>query len=258
MMPDVQSEPDTRNVVLDAVGITGLRYPVTFVDGQLTQQGIADIEITVQLPAERRGTHMSRMVEIVDQCLTSFNPHDLARTMKHTAQRLEAEHVELRIAMPFVVAVVAPVTRTPSWQTMDMEISAQYSSGLLTVDTKVRADVTTLCPCSKAVSDYGAHNQRSHVDVAVVGSGDSPYPISVLDLAELARNCGSSPMVPLLKRPDERAVTMEAYDHPAFVEDVARDLSTALRRRSVSHRIEVRSIESIHSHDALARTLWAC
>jgi GTP cyclohydrolase IB len=120
----------------------------------------------------------------------------------------------------------------------------------------VVAEVTSLCPCSKAVSDYGAHNQRSRVTLTVVGDLNDPYPLPALEAAELAREVGSCAVYPLIKRVDERAITMMAYDRPAFVEDMVRDLSRLCRSRGFTHDIEVQNLESIHGHDASARISW--
>ncbi len=114
------------------------------------------------------------------------------------------------------------------------------------------SEVTSLCPCSRAISDYGAHNQRSQVTLTLLGDGDNPYPLPVHEIVAAIRTVGSAPVFPVVKRPDERVITMQAYDHPAFVEDMVRDLSLWCRSRSLAHRVAVRNIESIHSHDAIA------
>jgi GTP cyclohydrolase I len=116
----------------------------------------------------------------------------------------------------------------------------------------VTTDVTTLCPCSKAISDYGAHNQRSEITLQVAGTADAPYPLPVHEMVALLRAAGSAPVIPLIKRPDERVVTMQAYDHPAFVEDTIRDISLVCREKGLNHTVRAKNLESIHSHDAVA------
>jgi GTP cyclohydrolase I len=253
-MHDIQDSTDERGVALDHVGVTGLRQPVLFDDGHVSQDGIADLEITVQLPAERRGTHMSRMVQIADEHLRVLVPCNLPAVLKEIAHRLDAESVALRLDMPFATRVRAPATGVGSWQPHDLTFRARANrTDGPVVETTITTDVTSLCPCSKAISDYGAHNQRSQVTVTVRGLGDDPYPLRVCEAVTLARAVGSAPVFPAIKRPDERVLTMQAFDRPAFVEDMARDLALACDARQLDYRIHVRNVESIHSHDAIAR-----
>jgi GTP cyclohydrolase I len=158
----------------------------------------------------------------------------------------------LTMALPFATRVVAPASGAEAWQVHDLSLRGALGEYELEVETTVTAEVTSLCPCSKAVSDYGAHNQRSQVALTVLGDADDPYPVPVHEIAEMIRRVGSAPVYPLVKRPDERVITMQAYDHPAFVEDMVRDVSLACRARGLPHRVNVRNIESIHSHDAIA------
>ncbi len=255
-LPDIQNEPDERGIALDEVGITNLRYPVTFSDGQLEHAGIAQIEITVALPASRRGTHMSRMVELVDNYLREFDPRAMPTILKSAAHRFDAEGVRIAVDLSLATPVKAPASGRVSWQTHDVRVMGQLDPHQTTVDTSVSSDVTSLCPCSKAISDYGAHNQRSQITLTTSGSSDDPYPFSVSEAVHLIRAVGSCPVYPVVKRHDERAITMEAYDNPAFVEDMARDLSQVCRRRGLTHSVQVRSMESIHSHDAIAGLTW--
>ena len=252
-LPDKQSEADTRGVRIDQVGIIGLRHPLVFDDGITRQSGIADIELTVALPSDVRGTHMSRMVRVVADDLQILDPHDLPRVLKMAADRLCVDEVMVRVKLPFAIRVTAPVSDSRDWQVHDLKMLGRLSSGLATVDAMVTTDVTSLCPCSRAVSDYGAHNQRSRVSLTVRGDGDQVYPIRVSEIADLIRSVGSSPVYPFVRRPDERAITMAAFDNPVFVEDMVRDLAMACEARGVAYRIEARNLESIHSHDAIAR-----
>jgi GTP cyclohydrolase I len=255
-LPDIQDQPDVRGIELDSVGIAGLRYPVTFNDGAVRQQAIATVAITVRLPAHRRGTHMSRMVEITHDHLQDLDPRTLTTTLKAVGHRLDASGVAIRLAMPVATRVTAPVSGATAWQTHDLELTGRLDADVFTLDTTLTSEVTSLCPCSKAISDYGAHNQRSRISLTVTGTGDAPYPLPVNEAVEMIRGVGSCPVYPVVKRPDERDLTMYAHDHPAFVEDIARDLSLGCRARGLQHSVQVVNIESIHSHDAIASVAW--
>ena len=255
-LPDLQDERDQRGIDLDQVGVANVRYPVTFNDGVTTQRAIAAFDVTVTLPADRRGTHMSRMLEVVHEHLQNLQPRELPRILKTAADRLDVEDVRLKVSLPLTLLVTAPESRREAWQVCDISIQAQLRAGATEVITTFATDVTSLCPCSKAISDYGAHNQRSLVTLAAIGSGDDVYPLAVATAFQMIRNVGSCPVYPLIKRVDERSITMRVHDHPAFVEDIARDLSQACRLRGVAHEISVRNFESIHSHDAVASVAW--
>ncbi|MEU1931231.1 GTP cyclohydrolase, FolE2/MptA family [Streptomyces sp. NPDC019826] len=252
-MHDIQSETDSRGIEINEVGISGLRYPVYFEDGCLRQDGIADIAITVRLQHDRRGTHMSRMVALAHDHLQRFDPRQLPQVLKMGAELLDAPAVTVTVAMPISTTVVAPASGRESKQVHDVRIEGHWDNGDVTVATAVTSEVTSLCPCSKAISDYGAHNQRSRITLNVTGQGDTPYPLTVQSAVRLLTSSASAPVVPLVKRGDERVLTMQAYDHPVFVEDMARDVSLACRDRGLRHSVRIRNLESIHSHDAVAR-----
>lgn len=256
-LPDIQDQPDARGVALDAVGIAGVRVPTTFDDGGTVQAGFATFDFSVTLPEERRGTHMSRMVELIHDELNVLAPQDLPRVLKTAAQRMEVDSLTISASMALGFEVVSPASGKRSFQPADIVIAAGVEPHKVSVSTQLTTQVTSLCPCSKAISDYGAHNQRSDVTIAVSAHGDAPYPCSVADLFARARNVGSCAIFPLIKRPDERAITMIAFDRPAFVEDMARDLSVQLRAAGLAHSISIRNFESIHSHDAVAQVSWA-
>ncbi|MEU4009772.1 GTP cyclohydrolase, FolE2/MptA family [Streptomyces pseudogriseolus] len=251
-MHDIQNQADSRGIAIDEVGISGLRYPVTFDDGHTRQHGIADISVTVGLQADRRGTHMSRMIALVHEELATLDPQDLPIALKRGLSLLEAPSLGVTLSMPIATTVTAPASKRQSWQAHDVTITGRVAASICTVATTVTTDVTSLCPCSKAISDYGAHNQRSEVTLTVTGTADAPYPLAIHESVELLRSVGSAPVLPLIKRPDERVVTMQAYDHPVFVEDIIRDISLACREKGLNHVIQARNLESIHSHDAIA------
>lgn len=256
-MRDIQSEFDARGIAIDQVGIAGLRLPTTMSDGHLEQSGIATVELTVGLQGDRRGTHMSRLVQVASQQLAEFEPGELPIVLKTLRAVLDAPTASLTIGLPVAVEVKAPVTGMASNNVIDVAFTGISAARGSRITTTVTATTTSLCPCSKEISDYGAHNQRSLVTVSVEGDGDDPYPVAVLPLYELIATSGSCPVVPLLKRPDERHVTMQAFDRPVFVEDIIRDISQALRAQEVPHSVAVRNLESIHEHDAVATCSWS-
>lgn len=256
-LPDIQSAVDARGINIDEVGIAGVRYPLLFTDGDLVQSGIANIEMTVALPADRRGTHMSRMVQGVEAHLSQVNPYDLHRAFKSIAGALDTVDLRISVTLPVATVVVSPASANHGYQVHDLSLRGRLVNGAFCLQTTLTTDVTTLCPCSKAISDYGAHNQRSRVSLTVRGDDDVPYPVPVAELVQIIRSSASCPVFPVVKRPDERAITMAAYDNPKFVEDLIRDLTLSCREHGVPHQIEARNIESIHSHDAVARLSWA-
>lgn len=255
-LPDIQDQPDARGIELDEVGIAGVRYPVTVDDGSSIHSGIASVDMTVTLPAERRGTHMSRMVELIHEHIVELDPREWPTVLKSVVTRLEVEAARLKVVLPVAFEVHAPTSGRAAWQPADATFEALLEEGVVEARTTLEAEVTSLCPCSKAISDYGAHNQRSEVALTVIGEGDEAYPLPIRRHFELIRSIGSSPVYPLIKRVDERTVTMRAHDNPAFVEDMARDLSMACRGLGHGHAIRVRNLESIHSHDAVAQVAW--
>jgi GTP cyclohydrolase I len=255
-LPDIQSQTDDRGVVIDKVGISGLRYPVSFDDDRLTQSGIADFEVTVELPADRRGTHMSRMVQAVQTNFQTVNPHAFPALLKATVDLLEVKVAAVSLMMPLAVRVRAPSSGQEGCQVHDLHLRGRHCADAFLLETTVSSDVTTLCPCSKAISDYGAHNQRTRVSLTICGDGDTPYPLDVSTMIDLIRENCSHPVFPVVKRSDERALTMAAYDNPMFVEDLIRQLSLKCRAQNITHRVELRTLESIHSHDAVAKTQW--
>ncbi len=255
-LPDVQAGVDGRGIAIDEVGISGLRYPITFTDGEVTQRGVATVEMTVALPMECRGTHMSRMVEAVEFFFTEVDPRELRPAFKSAAALLDATDLRLALGLPIATRVVSPSSERCGYQVHDIRLAGRLRDGDFSLVTTVTTEVTTLCPCSKEISDYGAHNQRSSVELSVHGEADNAYPLRITKLVQLIRDNASCPVYPIVKRPDERVITMSAYDNPKFVEDLIRDLSLKCREIGILHEISVRNIESIHSHDAIARLKW--
>lgn len=255
-LPDIQDEVDQRGIALDAVGVSGLRTPIRVLDGEIDSTGVGTAEFVVSLAPERRGTHMSRMVEMLAVQLRQFDPRQARVVISAAVDLLDTSsaRISFDLAIPFEVR--APVSNIPAWQAADVRFSIEGSATASSMTTTLTTHVTSLCPCSKAISEYGAHNQRSAVTLSVTGESDDLYPLTLTEMFALARRTGSCPIYPVIKRPDERWITMEAYDHPAFVEDMVRDLSSMCRARGLRHSISVRNFESIHSHDAVASLSW--
>lgn len=256
-MEDVQSRLDDRGIALEKVGVSGLRYPIVVLDrAQSKQQTVAVLAISVALPPNVKGTHMSRFVEVLDESRGEFTIHTIPLILRRVRERLEAESAQLEVKFPYFLQRQAPVSGATSL--MDYECSFRASGGPHGEDfaLSVRVPVTSLCPCSKEISDYGAHNQRGYIEISVFSSSDL---IWIEELVEIAEASGSSPVYPLLKRLDERYVTMRAYDNPAFVEDMVRNAASALRSdpRVLSFRVRAENEESIHNHVAFAETSWS-
>ncbi len=250
-MKDVQSEKDTRNIYLHQVGIRDLKYPVVIRNGEgETFPVTAQVSLFADLEGDQKGTHMSRFVEV----LTQDNQMDL-RHIRHLLEsirdRLEAKNSFCRIRFDYYMWKKAPVTGRESYLDLEVEYAGSLRDGELEFEMTVRTPVTTLCPCSKEISDYSAHNQRAIVSITVT----TDQYIWIEDLCRIAEESASCPVYSLLKRPDEKYVTEYAYDHPKFVEDVARDVKMRVdKMEGVKHYvIEVESLESIHNHSAYAK-----
>jgi GTP cyclohydrolase I len=257
IVTDVQAQPDLRGVRIDRVGIRRLRYPIVVDTRSGRQTSVAEWELTVALEAERRGTHMSRFVEALEaQRTTSLTGRRVIALVSDIATRLDAPAAQARCAFPVFIDRAAPVSGLRAQHAVDCSYHATVSPGETALRLGVRVPVTTLCPCSKEISEYGAHNQRGYVDLT-----DDAAPHADLDfgdLIEVAERAGSAGVYPLLKRADERHVTMQAYDAPAFVEDVVRNaaLDLAADPRISRFTVEAENHESIHDHSALAAITW--
>lgn len=260
-LPDVQASGDERGVALDNVGISGLRYPMTVecADGS-SQQTICEAQLAVALGPSARGTHMSRFVEALHEQRDALSPASVLAMAHDLAARLDADEASIRLAFPLFISREAPVTGREALLGIDCTLASRSRVGGAEVRVGARLPVTSLCPCSKEIADYSAHSQRGHVLIEVL---DSHWPAGVRGLwpEELLAICdqaASAPIYPLLKRPDERHVTMLAYDRPAFVEDLAREVALMLKadKRVGGFDLEVINQESIHDHQAFARLDW--
>ena len=249
-LPDHASERDDRRLPIDQVGIKRLRYPITVWDkNKQSQRTVADIAFSVGLPAEFKGTHMSRFIEVL-QDRDEFSLGTVPEILEHVQHRLEAEDAYLEIGFPYFLERTAPVSGARSLMEYRCRFDASRRGDTLDFVLCVQVPVKTLCPCSKAVSKYGAHNQRGLVDVELRFDGM----VWIEDVVEAVEACASSPLYALLKREDEKYVTERAYENPRFVEDLVRDVALAVRELPGVRwlRVSCENLESIHNHTAWA------
>jgi GTP cyclohydrolase FolE2 len=258
MLEDVQSRFDGRNLPIGQVGISGFRYPVTVWDQDGgSQSTVAEFSMSVALSGDVKGAHLSRFVEVLHDCAGELSPHAVPVILEKLRQRLGSSRAELLAEFPYFMLKEGPVTDSAAMLEYKCQLSGciEGSETILTLAAGV--PVTSVCPCSKAISDYGAHNQRGHITLRVQprNEGGGPVMVWIKELIEIAEASASSPVFPLLKRPDERYVTMHAYDHPVFVEDMARAAASALcdDGRVAWFSVEAANDESIHNHAAFAR-----
>ncbi len=263
-MQDVQGLPDDREIALDQVGVSGLMHPIVVLDRTTEKQRtIARVTMSVSLPREQKGTHMSRFVEVLNDHHGEVTMRTVPAILKDLRERLDAASARIELSFPYFLERVAPVSGAKAL--MDFETSFIGQSDLERDDfvLRVKVPVTSLCPCSKAISEYGAHNQRGYVTISVrtylEAGGVLPQMVWIEELVALAEACASAPVYPLLKRADERYVTEQAYDNPVFVEDMVRNVAVRLQddpRVSWFH-VHAENHESIHNHSAFAELEWS-
>ncbi len=249
-MKDVQAGRDFRNMPIQKVGIRHIRYPITVRDKRNdTQATVAKVTLSVNLPHANRGAHMSRFIEVLDRFKNEVSYHSLEHILTDIKKTLRAEESHIELSFPFFLKRKAPVSGLESLMSYDCVIEATSASHL-DIATRVEVPVHTLCPCSKEISEFSAHNQRGIVSITV---GMTKF-IWIEDLIEIAEESASSPVYALLKREDEKYITERAYQNPRFVEDVVREV--ALRLQALPglryHSVEVENFESIHNHSAYA------
>ncbi len=252
LLPDVQAQPDLRDLRIDAVGVKGVRYPMTIRSGARTLPTIATLAMTVALPAAAKGTHMSRFIELLEaQGAQAIDAARFKAAVFDMLERLEARSGSIEMRFTWFVRKTAPVSGVTSL--LDCEVwwtGAVDAAGRYTFRIKITVPATSLCPCSRDISDYGAHNQRSHIGIDAELAGD----MEIDELVAIAEGSASCEVYGLLKRADEKFVTERAYDNPKFVEDLVRDVALALNReaRVTRYVVEAENFESIHNHSAYA------
>jgi GTP cyclohydrolase I len=250
-IPDTQSAREERHLAIQRVGVKDLRYPLQLKVAGALQSTAALWDLDVALPADKKGTHMSRFVAWLDALDVPLDAHSLRQRHAQMLDRLGASEGRIEARFSFFLRKRAPVSGLPSLLDYQGRWIAETRAGLTSVFAEVGVPVKSLCPCSKEISDYGAHNQRSLVSIRV----EMLQPIEWHELVRVAEGQASSELWPMLKRVDEKWVTERAYENPKFVEDMVRDVALALNRdqRVGRYRVEVENFESIHNHSAYAR-----
>ncbi len=266
-MQDVQGLPDDRDVALDQVGVSGLLHPIVVLDRAAEKQRtIARVTMSVALPREQKGTHMSRFVEVLNEHHGEVTMRTVPAILRDLRGRLDATRARIELTFPYFLERVAPVSGARAL--MDYETSFIGTSDETHDDflLRVKVPVTSLCPCSKAISKYGAHNQRGYVTLSVrtYPAPDPELPklpqlVWIEELVSLAESCASAPVYPLLKRADEKRVTEQAYENPVFVEDMVRNAALRLQDdpRIAWFHVHAENLESIHNHSAFAEVTWS-
>lgn len=258
VLTDVQAQPDSRGISLGEVGIEGLRYPLLIADGQGgKREVVATVTMSVSVDADVKGAHLSRFIDVLHEWRDQLGPESVLGMVDELRQRMGSATARAKLNFPYFLERNAPVTAITSFVDYSCELEAVLTPSTAELTHHVRVPVTSVCPCSKAISDRGAHNQRGWVTIGV-RPRDPRSELWFDKLIEVAESSGSSPVYTLLKRPDERYVTMAAYDNPVFVEDMARNVATALQRdeRIAEYRVRIVNDESIHNHAAYAAIPW--
>jgi GTP cyclohydrolase I len=250
-IPDVQGSPDMRRLAIDRVGIKSIRHPVRIKEraGGI-QNTVALFNMYVGLPHHFKGTHMSRFVEILNAREREISPDTFRLMLREMVKKLEAASGHIEMTFPYFVSKKAPISAVQSLMDYEVTFVGEIADGKETFTLKVLVPVTSLCPCSKKISDRGAHNQRSHVTIAARINRF----VWIEELIDVAENAASCQLYGLLKRPDEKFVTENAYDNPKFVEDMVRDIAAKLNgdERIEGYVVESENFESIHNHSAYA------
>ena len=258
MLPDVQSIPDPRGIDVDQVGVSNVRYPLVL---PLRSGGefhtVANLSMAVHLPHDRKGVHMSRFMIALNEQNQHFRPDTVHLVLQELLDLLHAEEAFLDMAFPIFLRREAPVTSNAGLLDFDCFFRAMMSKdGIHDKIVGVQVNAASCCPCSKEISAYGAHNQRSEITLSVrPGAEEFIWFEDLIDIAESSASCQ---LYPILKRPDEKSVTERAYDNPKFVEDIVRDISGELigllGRGDISwFSVSSDNHESIHTHNAFAR-----
>lgn len=248
---DVQNRPDSRNIAINKVGIKSIRHPFVFIDKDNNEQAtVGAFDMSVNLAHHQKGTHMSRFVALLNEDCQQLSISGFSSLLEKMTNLLEAESGYIKAEFSYFVNKSAPVTGVNSLLDYQVTLDGEWSATNNNIHVEVVVPVTSLCPCSKKISEYGAHNQRSHITVNAKTDGN----LFIEDIIALVEAQASSELYSLLKRPDEKFVTERAYDNPKFVEDVVRDVANALNNNAkiLTYTLEAENFESIHNHSAYA------
>ena len=251
-IPDIQGLADTRNLPINKVGIKDILHPIIIKQRSGNEQStIAKFNMYVNLPHDFKGTHMSRFVQILNQHEEQITVDSFKKMMEEMCELLEAESGHIEMSFPYFINKAAPVTKVKSLLDYNVTFIGEIKKNKPNLKVKVLIPVTSLCPCSKKISAYGAHNQRSHVTVTALINDF----IWIEELIDIVEKEASSELYGLLKRPDEKYVTDLAYDNPKFVEDMVRDIAAHFDKdeRVKEYTVESENFESIHNHSAYAQ-----
>jgi len=249
-MEDIQNHRDHRNIDIDQVGVKGIRYPITVMDKDMgEQQTVAEINMYVNLPRYYKGTHMSRFVEILNEHSRRISLQHFPEILEEMKERLDAESAHMEVRFPYFIKKLAPVTGSAGLMEYQCTFKGALNSGSDLV-MMIHVPISTLCPCSKEISEFGAHNQRGEVRLQVRFKKF----VWIEDLIKLVEESASCEVYSVLKREDEKFVTEKAYLNPMFVEDIVRDISQKLRNdpNITWFAVESENFESIHNHSAYA------
>jgi GTP cyclohydrolase I len=251
-MPDVQDTPDTRHLVIQRVGVKGVRYPLTVRAGDAVQSTVGMWNMYVHLAEEKKGTHMSRFISLLEGMDVPLDVAYFSALMRDMVKLLDARAGRIEVSFPYFINKTAPISGVQSLMDYEVGFIGDIRNGQLEVSVKLQVPVTSLCPCSKQISAYGAHNQRSLISVTALLHDD--YPVAVDALIAKVEAQASCELYGLLKRPDEKYVTERAYDNPKFVEDLVRDVAVMLNNEPsvLAFTLEAENFESIHNHSAYA------
>jgi GTP cyclohydrolase IB len=261
-MQDIQNQADHRQIAIDKVGVCNLQYPIVVLDRtNQCQSTIARLSMSVNLPHEFKGTHMSRFIETLNAHRGEVTMRTLPQMLRELKERLMAESAQIEASFPYFLERTAPVSGAVGLMDYQCKFVGEANGSKSDFTLSVCVPVTSLCPCSKAISDYGAHNQRGEITIKVRSCATDtggPALIWIEELIEIAESSASSPVYALLKRADERHVTMHAYDNPVFVEDIVRNVAAKLQgdERLTWFHVHALNHESIHNHGAFAEIEW--
>lgn len=250
-IPDTQNIEDMRHIAINRVGIKDIKHPIIVSDRSGGEQHtVANFNMYVNLPHNFKGTHMSRFVEILNQHESEITVKSFKKMIVEMTGKLNSEEGYIEMNFPYFINKSAPISGVESLMDYQVSFIGELKNKKSAVLVKIVIPVTTLCPCSKSISDYGAHNQRSHITVCV----RTKKFVWIEDIIDIVEKTASCELYALLKRPDEKYVTEKAYDNPKFVEDIVRDIALEFNKNKkiVSYVIESENFESIHNHSAYA------